>query len=192
MVQETGVQSQVESYHRLKKWYLIPPYLTPSNIRYGSRVKWSNLGKGVALSLTPRCRSYWKRSLRIALNDSRQLYFFYFGIIAYHCFILVFILFLAQSVGVCNTLTASLQSGKMPPTHKCPGYDTKQSDGEAPVMLELWGMQSTHSLPSLCCGGQINIPVPANFWNISDWQRTRQEWQNKGVLRKAKLYCGES
>ena len=24
-------------------------------------------------------------------------------------------------------------------------YDTKQSDGEAPVILELWGMQSTHS-----------------------------------------------
>ena len=27
-----------------------------------------------------------------------------------------------------------------------PGYDTKQSDGEDPVILELWGMQSTHSL----------------------------------------------
>ena len=26
-------------------------------------------------------------------------------------------------------------------------YDTKQSDGEVPVMLELWGMQSTPSLP---------------------------------------------
>ena len=28
-------------------------------------------------------------------------------------------------------------------------YDTKQSDGEVPVMLELWGMGSTPSLPSL-------------------------------------------
>ena len=28
-------------------------------------------------------------------------------------------------------------------------YNTKQSDGEAPRMLELWGMQSTPSLPSL-------------------------------------------
>ena len=28
-----------------------------------------------------------------------------------------------------------------------PGYDTKQSDGEAQVMLELWGMKSTPSLP---------------------------------------------
>ena len=31
----------------------------------------------------------------------------------------------------------------------CPRYDTKQSDGEAPVMLELWGMWRTPSLPSL-------------------------------------------
>ena len=47
MAQETGVRSQVESYKRLKKWYLIPPCLTYSIIRYISRVKWSNLGKGV-------------------------------------------------------------------------------------------------------------------------------------------------
>ena len=36
---ETWVQSQVESYQRLKKWYLMPPCLTLSIIRYGSRVK---------------------------------------------------------------------------------------------------------------------------------------------------------
>ena len=28
-------------------------------------------------------------------------------------------------------------------------YDTKQSDGEVPVMLELWGMRNAPSLPSL-------------------------------------------
>ena len=28
-------------------------------------------------------------------------------------------------------------------------YDNKQSDDEVPVMMELWGMQSTPSLPSL-------------------------------------------
>ena len=38
MVWETGVQSPVESYQRLKKWYLMPPCLTHSIIRYGSRV----------------------------------------------------------------------------------------------------------------------------------------------------------
>ena len=33
--------------------------------------------------------------------------------------------------------------------NECPGYDTKQSDGEVPVMLEHWGMWSTPSLPSV-------------------------------------------
>ena len=33
--------------------------------------------------------------------------------------------------------------------NECPGHDTKQSDGEVPVMLELWGMLGTSSLPSL-------------------------------------------
>ena len=32
--------------------------------------------------------------------------------------------------------------------NKCPGYDTKQSDGQASVNLELWGMLGTPSLPS--------------------------------------------
>ena len=31
----------------------------------------------------------------------------------------------------------------------CPVYDTKQSDGDATVMLEFWGMQSAPSSPSL-------------------------------------------
>ena len=51
---ETRVQYQVESYQRLKKWYLMLPCLTLSIIRYGSRVKWSNPGKGVAPFPTPR------------------------------------------------------------------------------------------------------------------------------------------
>ena len=38
MVWETSIQSQVMSYQRLKNWYLIPPCLTFSIIRYGSRV----------------------------------------------------------------------------------------------------------------------------------------------------------
>ena len=38
-----------------------------------------------------------------------------------------------------------------PPLHhnECPDYDIKQCDGELPVTLELWGMLSTPSLPSL-------------------------------------------
>ena len=70
------VQSQVESYQRLKKWYLMPPCLTLSIIRYGSRVKWSNPGKGVAPFPTPWCNSYRKGSLRVTLDYGRQLYFY--------------------------------------------------------------------------------------------------------------------
>ena len=74
MVRETWVQSQVASYQRLLKWYLIPPCLTLSNIRYVSRVKWSNPGKGVAPSPTPRCSSYWKGCFLVAFEYGRQLY----------------------------------------------------------------------------------------------------------------------
>ena len=54
---------------------MIPPCLILSNIRYVSTVKWSNPEKGVAPSPTPQCSSYWKGSLQVALNYSRQLYF---------------------------------------------------------------------------------------------------------------------
>ena len=57
-----------------KKWYLIPPCLALSNIRYVTRVKWSNPGKWVAPSPTPRCSSYWKWNLRVAHDYVRQLY----------------------------------------------------------------------------------------------------------------------
>ena len=44
---QIGVQSQVKSYQRLKKWFLMLPCLTLSIIRYGSRVKWGNPRKRV-------------------------------------------------------------------------------------------------------------------------------------------------
>ena len=58
MAWETWVQSQVALYF----------------IRYVSRVKWSNPGKAVALSLTSWCSSNWKRSHLDALDYDRQLY----------------------------------------------------------------------------------------------------------------------
>ena len=74
MAQETWVQSQVESYQRLKKWYLMTPCLTLSIIRYGSRIKWSNPGKRVVPSPTPWCSSW---SLLVTLNNVRQVYLEY-------------------------------------------------------------------------------------------------------------------
>ena len=61
---------------KTQKWYLIPPCLTPSNIRYVSRVKWNNQRKGVAPSPTPWCSSYWRGSLLVTLNYGGQLTFF--------------------------------------------------------------------------------------------------------------------
>ena len=52
----------------------MPLCLTLSIIRYGSRVKWSNPGKGVAPSPTSWCCNYQKGSLRVTLDYSRQLY----------------------------------------------------------------------------------------------------------------------
>ena len=61
----------------LKKWYLIPPCLTLSIIRYGSRVKWSNPGKGVAPSPTHLCSRYRKGGIRVTLDYCRQLIYIY-------------------------------------------------------------------------------------------------------------------
>ena len=76
MVRENLVQSQVMLYQRLYKWYLIPLSLTLSNIRYVSRVKWSNLGKGVVPSPISWWCSYWKGSLLVVLHYFSQLYIY--------------------------------------------------------------------------------------------------------------------
>ena len=70
---------------KTQKWYLMPPCLTLSIIRYGSRVKWSNPEKEVAPSPTPWCSNYRKGSLRITLDYGRQLYFIYIYIYIYIC-----------------------------------------------------------------------------------------------------------
>ena len=75
MARETWIQSQVESYQRLKKWCLMLPCLTLSIIRYESRVKWSHPEKEVAPSPIPWCSSYRKGRLGVTLDYGRQLYF---------------------------------------------------------------------------------------------------------------------
>ena len=54
----------------------------------------------------------------------------------------------AQSAGAVEYTDCTSAEGQDPPS-ECPGYDTKQSDGEVPAVLELWVMRSTPSLPSL-------------------------------------------
>ena len=74
MARETWVQSQVESYQRLKKWYLMPPCLTLSIIKVRIKGKVEQSREGVAPSPTPWCSSYRKGSLRVTLDYGRQLY----------------------------------------------------------------------------------------------------------------------
>ena len=54
----------------------------------------------------------------------------------------------AQSAAAVEYIDCTSAEGNESP-NECPGYDIKQSDGEVPVMLELWTMRSTPSLPSL-------------------------------------------
>ena len=49
----------------------------------------------------------------------------------------------------CRIYRLLLCRGIRPSPNKSLGYDTKQSNGEVPVMLGLWGMWSTRLLPSL-------------------------------------------
>ena len=70
----------------------------------------------------------------------------------------------------------SLQRGK---SFECPVYDTKQSDGEAPLMLKLWRMWSTPLLPLLpgpLCPGVIALDRVLSMGQIElncmIWNRT--------------------
>ena len=82
MVQETLVQSQVASYQKLLKWYLIPPCLTLSNIMYVSRVKWAIQGKELGLPLhlgvvAIEMGAFWLHSRLLYLTfDLSNLYLF--------------------------------------------------------------------------------------------------------------------
>ena len=54
----------------------------------------------------------------------------------------------AQSTGAVEYTDCTFAGTKNFP-NECPVYDTKQSDGEVLVILELWGVWSTPSLLSL-------------------------------------------
>ena len=64
---------------------------------------------------------------------------------AHILFVQVFFAKSARAVEYTNCFSAEWQDCP----NECPGYDTKQSHGEVPVILELWGTRSTPSLPSL-------------------------------------------
>ena len=82
----------------------------------------------------------------------------------YLCILINPHIYIAQSAGAVECTTTSQQRGK---TSHQPGYDIKQSNGEALVMLELWGMQSTPSLPSLPCPLLLGVVEPDRVLSMS-------------------------
>ena len=54
-----------------------------------------------------------------------------------------------ELVSPCPFPTTITITPRAPTNNECPGHEIKQPDGEVEVILELWGMWSTLSLPSL-------------------------------------------
>ena len=77
VVRETEVQSQVESYLRLKNMLLDTLLLNTQHYKVRIKGIVEQSGKGVAPSPTPRCGSNWKGSLRVTRVYSRELYLFF-------------------------------------------------------------------------------------------------------------------
>ena len=71
---------------------------------------------------------------------------------------------MAQSAGAVEYTDCTSAEGKTPP-NKCPGHDTKQSDGEVQIMLGLWGIRSIPSLPLL--SGPLWLGVVASYRALS-------------------------
>ena len=93
------------------KMVLDTSLLNTQQIRYVSRVKCSNPGKGVAPSPIPLCSSYWKGSLLITLNYGCQLLLTYF-VIYWFQYIIIKSQFPQSPVyRAYNTLIVSLAEG---------------------------------------------------------------------------------
>ena len=98
-------------------------FLTPLRIFHTSVIGW--LLPGASLSKSPRLFSVFRSILKCCGLD---------GPVGWGCRI--------HLLNICREI-------RPPFPYEFPVYDSKQSHGEAPGMLELWGMRSTPSLPSL-------------------------------------------
>ena len=97
----------------------MPPWLTLSIIKYGSRVKWRNKRKGVAPSPTPWCSCLGKRNLWVTLDYGRQFYLLISKWIVPFCiFKELFILFLHTCMFPAYWVTTGVSSSLI----GCPIY----------------------------------------------------------------------
>ena len=77
----------------------------------------------------------------------------------------------AQSAGAVEYTDCISTVGK-DSSKECPRYDTKQSDGEVPVMLELWGIWSTPSLPLLPDPLGLGVIAPDRVLSVGQIEQT--------------------
>ena len=87
---------------------------------------------------------------------------------------------LTQSAGTVEYADCISAVGQDSP-NECREYDTKRSDGEALLMLDLWGMQSTPLLPS----------IPDSLWPLggSTWLNPIYGLSRTKHCTYAKLNC---
>ena len=76
------------------------------------------------------------------------------------------LVFIVQSAGAVEYSDCISAEELDTPPNECPGYDTKQSDGGVPVMLELREMRSTTSLLSLTGLLRPGVVAPDRFLSI--------------------------
>ena len=69
---------------------------------------------------------------------------------------------MVHSAGAVEYTDCTSAESKTPPI-EYPDYDIKKSGGKVPGMPELWGMQSTPSLPSLPSSLGLGVVAPDRF-----------------------------
>ena len=96
----------------------------------------------------------------------------------------------------CRIHRLLFSGGVWPHPNKCPGYDTKQFDGEIQLMLELWGMWSKPSpplLPGPLWSGVIAFDRVLSMGQIElncvGWNRTVLTFKLDTELFEIELFC---
>ena len=86
--------------------------------------------------------------------------------------------------------------GNHPPPAESPGYDNKQSDGLVPVMLELWEMRKTTSLPSRYtlsrCGSTLLAPICESTGTKIRTYAKVHELNRSVLIFKQRIYTQEN
>ena len=70
---------------KTQKWFLMPPCLIFSFLRYGLRVKWFNPGKGVAPSPTSRYCSFYKKGALGSPSTTVSNFTYFFSVNLFIC-----------------------------------------------------------------------------------------------------------